>query len=269
MNFLQSSFSARIAVITLLAALIGAVAGTPARALAQEANPVAPVKSQANSEGQAALPAQPGQVKQEEEEEHNLFRHTPLVATISDAIFKDDKNATDLDRVELRQKHIERTARTFEWINAGILYLAILIPLAKFLPRVMRQRTATLKHRLEEARKTTADANTRLTAVEAQLARLDDEIAKIRANVEDESKQDEERIKASIEEESARIVASAEQEIEAAAAHAQRGLRRFAADLAIDNAARQLILTPETDRALISEFVSNPTGNGAAKGGQR
>jgi F-type H+-transporting ATPase subunit b len=102
--------------------------------------------------------------------------------------------------------------------------------------------------------------------VEAQLARLDDEIAKIRANVEEESKQDEARIKASIEEERARIVASAEQEITAAAAHAQRGLRHFAADLAIESAARQLILTPETDRALIDEFVSDTTG--AGKGGR-
>ena len=57
--------------------------------------------------------------------------------------------------------------------------------------------------------------------------------------------------------ESARIVASAEQEIGMAAAQATRGLRNFAADLAIDQASRQLKLTPETDRALIAEFVGN------------
>ena len=48
-----------------------------------------------------------------------------------------------------------------------------------------------------------------------------------------------------------------------AAAQAKRGLRHFAADLAIEQAAKQLVLTPETDRALIAEFVSD-----AAKGGQ-
>ena len=48
-----------------------------------------------------------------------------------------------------------------------------------------------------------------------------------------------------------------------AAAQARRGLRHFAADLAIDQAARQLVLTPETDRALIAEFVGDVT-----KGGQ-
>ncbi len=106
--------------------------------------------------------------------------------------------------------------------------------------------------------------------MEAQLSRLDEEIAKIRAQVEDESKQDEVRIKATIEEERARIVASAEQEISAAAAHAQRSLRHFAADLAIERAVRQLDLTPDTDRALIAEFVSEAQNgaNGAAKGGK-
>ena len=124
---------------------------------------------------------------------------------------------------------------------------------------MIRKRSETLSRNLEVARKTTADANTRLSAVEAQLSRLDEEIAKIRAQVEEESKQDEERIKTSLGEESARIVASAEQEIATAAAQARRGLRHFAADLAIEQAAQQLILSPETDRALISEFVREAT----------
>ena len=232
------------------------------------------------ADGQAApsepsgLAAQPGHVKDEEEEEHNLFRHTALVQSISDTVFHDDKNATDPEKVELRDKHIETTARTFEWINAAIISLCIIIPLAKFLPKVMRKRSITLSHNLENARKTTADANARLSAVEAQLSRLDEEIAKIRAQVEEESKQDEARIKASIEEERARIVASAEQEITAAAAQARRSLRHFAADLAIEQAASQLVLTPETDRALIAEFISEAQnesrngGNGSAKGGK-
>ena len=59
------------------------------------------------------------------------------------------------------------------------------------------------------------------------------------------------------------LVTAAEQEIAAAAAHAKRGLLHFAADLAIEQAAKQLVLTPETDRALIAEFMSD-----SAKGGQ-
>jgi F-type H+-transporting ATPase subunit b len=111
----------------------------------------------------------------------------------------------------------------------------------------------------------TADANTRLSAIEAKLAGLDTEIDKIRAQVEEESKQDEVRIKSTISEESARIVAAAEQEIGVAAAQARRGLRHFAADLAIEQAAKQLVLTPEADSALIAEFLVDV---GAHQGGE-
>ena len=130
------------------------------------------------------------------------------------------------------------------------------------------KRSQALRHNLESARKETEDAGARLSAVEARLASLDDEIAKFRSEVEKEIANDEVRIKAAIEEESARIVAGAEQEIDSAAAQARRGLRNFAADLAIEHAGKQLVLTPETDRALIAEFVSDVAGNGTARGGQ-
>ena len=53
-----------------------------------------------------------------------------------------------------------------------------------------------------------------------------------------------------------------------AAAQARRGLRNFAADLAIEQAARQLVLTPETDRALIAEFTAGLGLNETTRGGQ-
>ena len=105
-------------------------------------------------------------------------------------------------------------------------------------------------------------------AIEAKLAGLDGEIAQIRAQVEEESKQDEARIKSTISEESARIVASAEQEISSSAAQARRSLRHFAADLAIEQAAKQLIFTPESDQALIAEFLGDAALRTANKGGQ-
>jgi F-type H+-transporting ATPase subunit b len=137
---------------------------------------------------------------------------------------------------------------------------------------VFRKRSQTLVHNLKTAREATEDANTRLSAVEAKLAGLDDEIKKFRAQVEQESLEDEARVKSSLAEESARIVQAAEQELSVAAAQARRGLRHFAADLAVEQAAKQLVLTPETDRALIAEFVgqvsSDVAGNGKTKGGQ-
>jgi F-type H+-transporting ATPase subunit b len=105
--------------------------------------------------------------------------------------------------------------------------------------------------------------------VEEKMAGLDAEIAAIRKQVEEDMRSDEARSKAILEEETARIVASAEQEIAVAAAQAQRGLKQFAADLAIDRAVSQLTVSAETDRALFAEFAADVAGGGkrrAAKG---
>ncbi|KAA6460908.1 ATP synthase F0 subunit B [Acidobacteria bacterium AB60] len=237
--------------------LLGVLAGagvSPVLVRAQEPSATLPETSAPSAKNPVASPesqAQPGQIKKEEQEEDNVYRHTKLVQALARMFHLD----------------VETTARLFEWINFAIVALAIVIPIGRFLPKVFRKRSETLRQNLENARKTTADANARLSAVEAQLSRLDEEIGKIRAQVEQESQQDEARIKATIEEERARIVAAAEQEIAVAAAQARRGLRHFAADLAIEQAAQQLTLTPETDRALIQDFVRE-TANGAAKGGR-
>jgi len=153
-------------------------------------------------------------------------------------------------------------------INFAIIFFLIAIPLSRLMPRIIRKRSQTLSHDLKTAREATAEAQSRLSAVEAKLAGLGEEMQKFRAQVEQDSLEDEKRIKAALGEESARIVAAAEQEISVAAAQVRRGLRDFAADLAIDQASRQLAMTPETDRALISEFVAGVAADASRKGGQ-
>ncbi len=243
-----SRFSVRILGIAFLAILAAGVAVAPHRIAAQEAAPaVQPATAAASQEAAKPEAAKSKEAPKSEEEENNKYLHAPVVQTMAN----------------LLHLKLETAAWLFQFINFGIIVLAIGIPLVRMIPRILRKRSETIRHNIESARKVTEDANVRLSAVEAKLASLDEEIAKFRSEVEREIGQDEVRIKATIEEESARIVASAEQEIVLAAAHAQRGLRHFAADLAIEQAAKQLVLTPETDRALIAEFIS-----GANKGGQ-
>ena|GEM_PF-730162 len=267
MNVQLKSFVAPFLSLALMFVLAASVAA-PVRMHAQEPathEAAQPGAAELKKDEQAAAsqnantdPTSRKPIKYQKEEGENVFRHTQLVKTVSGIVFH-DANASE----EVQQTHIEITARIFEWINFGIIFLAIVLPLLKFLPKALKKRRETLSQHLEEARKTTADANSRLSAVEAQLSKLDEEIAKIRAQVEDEIKQDEARIKSSITEEAARIVASAEQEIAVAAAQAQRGLKAFAADLAIDQAVKNLTLTAEHDKALIEEFVAE-----AGKGGK-
>jgi F-type H+-transporting ATPase subunit b len=229
--------------------LFAAAFALPRYAVAQGSAPAASSSSgssSSSSSGQAAQNEDTPTTPSDEQKELNVYRHSPLVAKIGQKMGMD----------------VETTAKVFEAVNFLIILLAIVIPIVRIVPKMLRKRSETLSHDIQTAREATADANTRLSAVEAKLAGLDAEIQKYRAQIEQESQEDEKRIKASIGEESARIVAAAEQEITMAAAQARRGLRHFAADLAITQAEKQLVLTPETDRALIDEFIA-----GAGKGG--
>jgi F-type H+-transporting ATPase subunit b len=245
--------SGRVLWFVLLAGLAFCMAFAPMRMRAQDARSEFRPETAAPPPATGASNAKHESAQSEEEQQDNAFR-------LEGPVVKWTAKTLNLS--------IEKTADIYEVINFLIIALAIGVPLFRFLPRYLRQRKQTLHDDVESARKVTEDANARLSAVEAKLSSLGEEIQKFRAEVEAESLQDEARIKASLGEESTRIVEAAEQEIGMAAAQARRGLRYFAADLAIDQAAKQLNLTPEIDRALIAEFVGDVVRNGAATGGK-
>jgi F-type H+-transporting ATPase subunit b len=190
------------------------------------------------------------QEKKSEAEETNAYRHSPSVQWFAKKM----------------SLNVETAAKLFEYFNFGVVLFAIAIPLIKIVPAAMRKRSARLSVELEQAQARTDDANTRLRAVETQMAGLDAEIAELRKQMEADMVRDEARSKELIEEESARIVASAEQEIAMAGSQAQRGLKQFAADLAIDRAMTQLTLNAETDRALFDEFAGEFAGKHKKRG---
>ena len=189
----------------------------------------------------------------EEEKQEHAFLHSSTVQSIARTL----------------HLSVDLTSDIFVGINFAIIFLAIVIPLVKIMPRLLRQRSVTLSQDIKTAREATGDAKARLTAVEEKLAGLGQEIEKFKAQVEQEALEDQKRIKTALEEESVRIVASAEQEIGAAAAQARRSLRHFAAELAIEQASKQLVLTPETDNALIAEFVAQASAESASDGARR
>lgn len=232
----------------VIAALVLTLSLAPYRVIAQTSAGTGTT----NAANPAATKAAATENSKAAESEEQKFLHSSSVQSLARILHLD----------------VETTSRIFLGINFAIIFFAIVIPLGRVMPRVFRKRSQTLSHDLHTAREATTDANARLSAIEAKLAGLDDEMKKFRAQIEQESAEDEKRIKAAISEESVRIVASAEQEIGVAAAHARRSLRNFAAELAIEHAEKGLKLTPETDRALIAEFVANVSADGAAKGGK-
>lgn len=213
----------------------------PGRALAQADQPAAPPAA-----AQTAPPAQAA------DQGDDAFLHSPVVRSVAHAM----------------HLPLDAAVTLLLGLNFAIIFFAIAVPLTRTMPRVIRKRSQTLSHELDLARKATADAQARLKAVEAQLAGLGEEIRRLTAQVEHDGLEEEKRIKAAMTEESARILSAAEQEIGSAVTQAKRGLRTFAADLAIGHAEKQIALTPETDRALIAEFVAGVAGDGPAQGGR-
>lgn len=219
----------------------------PSHAAAQQSAASAQASGATNGSGAA----QQAPVKSDDEGDAQ-FLHSPVVQSVA----------------RILHLKLDTAVAVFLGINFAIIFFAVAIPLKRTMPKIMRRRSETLSQDLTSARQATAEAQARLSAVEAQLAGLGEEIKKLSAQVEQESVEDEKRIKASLGEESTRIVAAAEQEIHATVTQAKRGLRSFAADLAIGQAEKQIRLSAETDRALIAEFVAGVAGDGQAKGGK-
>jgi F-type H+-transporting ATPase subunit b len=247
----QSRLSNRVFWFVFLAVIAAGVASAPLRIAAQQSASAKSASQGPAAQSAAADSAKPEAAsKPEQSEEDGYLLNGPVVKWTARALNVDIRKASNI----------------FVLFNFAIIVLGIGIPVARIMPKFIRKRSETLRENIASARKATEEANARLSAVEAKLASLDDEIAKFRAEVEGEMKQDETRIKSTIVEESARIVTAAEQEIGVAAAQARRALRNFAAELAVGQAVeqvgKQLAAAPETDRALIAEFVGDMSKGG-------
>jgi len=160
----------------------------------------------------------------------------------------------------------EQAATAFTVANFIVLAGLVGWFLAKTLPKTFRNRSTAIQKDLVDARTATEEANARLSAVEERLSKLDDQIAAMRAQAEKDSVHDEQRIRASVEEDKKKILATAEQEIAAATALAHRQIKQYAAELAIDQAARKLVVTAETDRLLVQRFASRLMGDDSKDG---
>jgi F-type H+-transporting ATPase subunit b len=238
--------------LALLAVVTAGMALGPGQMTAQtRATAPQPVESHGvKTQPGAPKAGMPGEQNNPEEEQINGFLHAPAVQALA----------------RFLHLSLSTTDTIFLDLNYFIIFAAIGIPLARVMPKILRKRSITLRHNLDSARKMSEEAKARMDSVEEKLSRLGEEIEKFRSEIEAELKNDEARIKGSIEEESVRIVAAAEQEIHLATVQAQRNLRKLAAELAVDHAARQMALSAETDRELIAEFAASIGKNGSAGG---
>lgn len=242
----RSSAWKRVLPILLLASLLFAPAF---RAVAQQAAPAASTDADG---GRMSTPeAQSPEKNKQETDENEAYRHSATVRALGAKL---GMNA-------------EQAATAFTIVNFLALVILVGWLMLKTLPKTFRDRSTAIQKHLVDARTATEEASARLSSVESRLGKLDEQIAAMRAQAEKDSALDEQRIKASVEEEKQKILKSAEQEIAASTVQARKQLQQYAADLAIEQAARKLVVSAETDRLLVQGFARRLTGDDS-KGGQ-
>jgi F-type H+-transporting ATPase subunit b len=242
-NLSQTNFNIKrlLPGLVLAATLFAPVRHT----IAQQATPT-------DAGGRLSSPeAQSPEKNKQEADENDAYLHSPSVRKLGAIV---GLNA-------------EQAATAFTVANFIVLAALVGWFLLKTLPKTFRDRNSTIQKDLVDARTATEQASARLRSVEERLSKLDEQIAALRAQADKDSALDELRIKASIEEDKRRILEAAEQEIAAATTLAHRQLQQYAAELAIDQAARKLVVTAETDRLLVQSFARRLTGDDS-KGGK-
>jgi len=195
--------------------------------------------------------AQSPEKNQQEKDENDEYRHSATVRALGAKL---GMNA-------------EQAATAFTVTNFIVLAILVGWFLLKTLPKTFRDRSSAIQKHLVDARTATEEASARLNSVESRLAKLDEQIAAMRAQAEKDAALDEQRIKSAVEDEKQKILKAAEQEIATATVQARKQLQRYAADLAIEQAARKLVVTAEADRLLVQGFARRLTGDDT-KGGE-
>lgn len=236
----------RLKKLPTILALIVCLGGVVSFVHAQQTAPSGSAISQVS--GSAEKPTEGGA---QEKDENDAYLHSKSVTAIGAKLGMSP----------------ERAATVFQVANFTVLAVLVLWFLARALPKTFRERGDAIQKHLVDARTATEEASARLSGLEVRLGKLDAQIAAMRAQAEKDSASDEARIKASVEDEKQKILLAAEQEIQAATTQAQRQIQKYAAELAIEQAARKLVVSAETDRLLVQDFARRLAGE-ESKGGQ-
>jgi F-type H+-transporting ATPase subunit b len=233
--------------------LLGCVAALAAPARAQEQS-TPPPSQQTSTENkqEASRPAREprsigGKLAEEtreatgdDEEENVALKHSSMVQKLA-----------KLTGLSVHQAHLLAL-----FLNFAIIVVVVVWAVRKFVPGMLRDRSASIQRALEEARAASQDANRRLADIENRLRQLDVEIGRMQATAEKEADAEEGRIEKAAEEDIRKVVLAAEQEIVAAAKQARRELATHTADLAIALARQQINVDSNTDQVLVRTFAS-------------
>lgn len=156
----------------------------------------------------------------------------------------------------------EKAKEIFKWINFAIVAAALIWIFAKKLPGWFRGNAETISSAITKATAAKEEAERQVREAEDKLARLEQEIAVLRATAHREAAEEGERIRALAQSDAKKVGVAAQAEIEAAERAARIELKALAASLAVDGAESLLAkqLTPSAQETLVDSFVKSLEG---------
>jgi F-type H+-transporting ATPase subunit b len=141
-----------------------------------------------------------------------------------------------------------------------IVFVALIVYLLRNkigIGKVFNDRAASIRKELDKARIEKAEAERKLTEVEARLSKLDQEVAGMRAEAEREAERETARIREAAAQEAEKIRQMANREIEGAMKEARAELRAFVAEnsVGLAEAIIKRELKPEDNRRILNKYV--------------
>jgi F0F1-type ATP synthase membrane subunit b/b' len=130
---------------------------------------------------------------------------------------------------------------------------------------------------MDRSAKALADADQRLSVIEAKMKSMDEEMASLRQAALRESAAERERIEQAAAVDAGKVLAAAEQEIDAAVKNARQELRVYTSELALGLAEKNIraSLTPASEKRILRHFLedlaadTNGSGQGAVNSAEK
>lgn len=146
----------------------------------------------------------------------------------------------------------------FRWINFAIVFAAIVYFFTKVAAPALRARSEEIAQKIAEGARAREAAERQRAEVQAKLAGIEQEVARIRVDAKRDAEAEAVRLRALARHEAEVIERAAQEEIRAAQRAAQLELKAFAARLAVERAEVLLAteITPEAQAALFHTFVA-------------
>ena len=156
----------------------------------------------------------------------------------------------------------ERANEIFKWINFAIVAGLIARVFLKLTPPFFHKNAEIISSAITKATAAKAEADRQLREAEEKLARLEQEVAQLRATAQREATAEAERLRTITQSDIQKVGLAGKAEIEAAERAARLELKAIAANLAVDGAESLLVkeLTPKAQESLMAAFMKNLEG---------